>query len=161
VNRQAGSSQQTGLTRGLPGALRVQRERTGLVGMETLAQTVRSVMAAGTVEVAPGLVNWQHKQRRVIISVTRTPKGQLVCVEESLQRLGSLTFAGVIGGVGGGFNGGLVGLVLSLGGGPFVAIALAGATVVGAIALARWIFLREVNKRSTQLIRLADQLGGS
>jgi hypothetical protein len=151
---------QAGLAKGMPGALRVERPATATATLEAFGPTVRNVLGGtADVRIEQSALIWQHGQRRVVITLARGASGQVVLIEESLQRLGGTMFGGIMGGMGGGLSGGLVGLTVGLGSGPILPIALAAITLGTSFGLARWFFLREVRKRSEQLIRLADELG--
>ncbi|MGH7468585.1 MAG: hypothetical protein ACRENP_11545 [Longimicrobiales bacterium] len=152
-------SRQFGLAKGLPGALRVERPVSGEVTLESLAPAVRNALGStGDVRIDHGALTWQHAQRRVAITFSRGAGGHVLRIEESLQRLGGAMFGGIMGGMGGGLSGGLVGLTIGLGSGPVLPIALAAVTLGASFGAARWLFLREVRKRSEQLIHLADSL---
>jgi len=128
---------------------------------EALAETIRNTISSpGHVSTLGKSFEWNSANPQRSLRVTVTPRAgrTVIRIEERFRNLVGGLFGGIVGGVGGGGGGAALGVI----GGAFhnigLALATAGAALVGSFLLARTIFRAVVRQRAGQLGRVLDAL---
>lgn len=149
---------------GAPIRLELERAVDGEIApaaYEALAETIRQTISTpGYVSTLGKSFEWNSANPQRALRVTITPRAgrTVIRIEERFGNLVGGLFGGIVGGVGGGGGGTALGVI----GGAFhsigLALATAGAALVGSFLLARTIFRAVVRQRARQLGQLLDAL---
>lgn len=153
-----------GAVLGAPMRLELERVVDGEISpaaYEALAETIRQTISSqGYVSTVGKSFEWNSANPQRALRVTITPRAgrTVIRIEERFGNLVGGLFGGIVGGVGGGGGGTALGVI----GGAFhnlgLALATAGAMLVGSFLLARTIFRGMVRQRTRQLGQLLDAL---
>lgn len=150
---------------GGPIALDVKRTVAGAASASTFdrlaAEIQQTLGELGASSILGRSLSWHstNMQRPLQVSVTPREGRTEIRAQEKLGNLAGGLFGGIVGGMGGGGMGVALGVGIgALALPPALAVAAAGAIMVGSYALARGIYVAQVRRKSEQLRLLVEQL---